>query len=146
MLPQDVSRAVVARPTLSGRVGLVAAAVAVLGEACWLVAGLPGAALVSDLGAMAVAAWAAVACVGVARRHPAALRRFWTLLAVTMALAALGRIMWTVRAARPAGAAAHAADRRPSSPPASSPAPPRCSARCPPRAAWSGGSGPCSTG
>ena len=92
MLPQDVSRAVVARPTLSGRVGLVAAAVVVLGEACWLVAGLPGAALVSDLGAVAVAAWAAVACVGVARRHPVALRRFWTLLAVTMALAALGRM------------------------------------------------------
>ncbi|WP_406037571.1 EAL domain-containing protein [Micromonospora sp. NBC_00898] len=91
-----MSRAVVARPMLSGRVGLVAVAVVVLGEACWLVAGLPGAALASDLGAVAVAAWAAVACVGVARRHPVALRRFWTLLAVTMALAALGRILWTV--------------------------------------------------
>ncbi|WP_319461979.1 putative bifunctional diguanylate cyclase/phosphodiesterase [Micromonospora sp. RTP1Z1] len=91
-----MSRAVVARPTLSGRVGLVAAAVVVLGEAGWLVAGLPGAALVSDLGAVAVAAWAAVACVGVARRHPTALRRFWTLLAVTMALAAFGRVLWTV--------------------------------------------------
>ncbi|WP_172875750.1 putative bifunctional diguanylate cyclase/phosphodiesterase [Micromonospora inositola] len=91
-----MSHAVVARPTLSGRVGLVAAAVVVLGEAGWLVAGLPGAAEVSDLGAVAVAGWAAVACVGVARRHPPTLRRFWTLLAVTMALAALGRILWTV--------------------------------------------------
>ncbi|GAA4570036.1 hypothetical protein GCM10023176_27850 [Micromonospora coerulea] len=98
MLPQDVSRAVVApaRPIPSGRVGLVAAALVVLGEAGWLAAGLPGAAEVSDLGAVALAAWAAFACLRVARRHPVALRRFWTLLAATMALAALGRVLWMV--------------------------------------------------
>ncbi|MFC4148149.1 putative bifunctional diguanylate cyclase/phosphodiesterase [Micromonospora mangrovi] len=97
MLPRDVSRAVApARPTLSGRVGLVVAGLVVLGEAAWLVARLPGAALVSDLGAVAVATWAAVACVGAARRHPAPLRRFWGLLTATMALAALGRTLWTV--------------------------------------------------
>ncbi|PTA44573.1 bifunctional diguanylate cyclase/phosphodiesterase [Micromonospora sp. RP3T] len=62
----------------------------------WLVAALPGAALVSDLGAMAVSSWAAVLCVGAARRHPVPLRRFWWLLATTMALAALGRTVWTV--------------------------------------------------
>ncbi|GAA3745824.1 hypothetical protein GCM10022379_13710 [Micromonospora maritima] len=61
----------------------------------WLVAGLPGAALVSDLGAMAVSSWAAVLCVGAARRHPHTLRRFWSLLAATMVLAALGRAVWT---------------------------------------------------
>ncbi|PWR15901.1 GGDEF-domain containing protein [Micromonospora sicca] len=82
---------------MSGRVGLVAAAVVVLGETVWLVAALPGAAVVSDLGAVAVAAWAAVACVGASRRHPLALRRFWRLLAVTMALAAIGRVLWTVQ-------------------------------------------------
>ncbi|MDZ5445162.1 EAL domain-containing protein [Micromonospora sp. 4G57] len=92
-----MNRVVVARPTLSGRVGLVAAAVVVLGETVWLVAALPGAAVVSDLGAVAVAAWAAVACVGASRRHPLALRRFWRLLAVTMALAAIGRVLWTVQ-------------------------------------------------
>ncbi|WP_238453064.1 EAL domain-containing protein [Micromonospora sp. ATA51] len=53
--------------------------------------------MVSDLGAVAVAAWAAVACVGASRRHPLALRRFWRLLAVTMALAAIGRVLWTVQ-------------------------------------------------
>ncbi|MGC1211370.1 MAG: EAL domain-containing protein [Micromonospora sp.] len=85
-----------ARPTLSGRVGLVAAALVVLGEAVWLVARLPGAALISDLGALIVSAWATVACVRVARRGPPSLRRFWVLLAVTMGLAALGRTVWTV--------------------------------------------------
>ncbi|MEV4655542.1 EAL domain-containing protein [Micromonospora sp. NPDC049301] len=69
----------------------------VLVEAFWLVAALPGAALVSDLGALLVAGWATVACASVARRHPSPLRRFWTLLAVTMALAALGRATWTVQ-------------------------------------------------
>ncbi|WP_176731642.1 putative bifunctional diguanylate cyclase/phosphodiesterase [Micromonospora rhizosphaerae] len=93
-----MSRAAVApaRLTLSGRVGLVAAAFVVLGEAVWLVVGLPGAALVSHLGGVAVATWATVACVRVARRQPAPLRRFWSLLAVTMALSALGCILWTV--------------------------------------------------
>ncbi|MEU4479406.1 EAL domain-containing protein [Micromonospora sp. NPDC023966] len=85
-----------ARRPLSGRVGLVAAALAVPGEAIWLVTGLPGGALVSDLGAVTMASWAAVACTGVARRHPAPLRRFWALLAATMILAALGRTVWTV--------------------------------------------------
>ncbi|MEU3452833.1 EAL domain-containing protein [Micromonospora sp. NPDC006766] len=95
---QDVSRAVtmVARRPLSGRVGPVAAALIVLGEESWLVAGLPGTALVSDLGAVTVSSWAAVACARAAKRHPLPLRRFWTLLAVTMALAALGRTVWTV--------------------------------------------------
>ncbi|MFG1839422.1 putative bifunctional diguanylate cyclase/phosphodiesterase [Micromonospora sp. NPDC049175] len=77
--------------------GVIFAAGVILVEACWLFAALPGAALVSDVGALLVAGWATVACVGVARRHPAPLRRFWMLLAVTMALAALGRAIWTVQ-------------------------------------------------
>ncbi|MEV4497564.1 EAL domain-containing protein [Micromonospora arborensis] len=77
--------------------GAVLAAAVILVEACWLFAALPAAALVSDIGGMLVAGWATVACAGVARRHPAPLRRFWTLLAVTMALAALGRAIWTVQ-------------------------------------------------
>ncbi|MGS2616396.1 putative bifunctional diguanylate cyclase/phosphodiesterase [Micromonospora sp. LZ34] len=43
-----------------------------------------------------MAGWAALACRGAGRRHPPPLRRFWTLLALTMALAALGRAVWTV--------------------------------------------------
>ena len=82
--------------TLSPAGAIVAAAVILL-EAGWLIAALPGAALVSDIGAMLVAGWATLACVGVARRHPAPLRRFWTLLALTMALAAIGRAIWTVQ-------------------------------------------------
>ncbi|GAB3944972.1 hypothetical protein GCM10027614_36000 [Micromonospora vulcania] len=66
-------------------------------EAGWLAAALPGAALVSDLGALLVAGWATVACAGVARCHPTPLRRFWTLLAATMALAAFGRAIWTAQ-------------------------------------------------
>lgn len=98
MPQQDVSLAVTAaaRRPLSGRVGLVAAALVVLGEGSWLVSGLPGAALVSDLGAVVVASWAALACVRAARRHPLSLRRFWALLTLTMALAAVGRIVWTI--------------------------------------------------
>ncbi|MFE9694806.1 putative bifunctional diguanylate cyclase/phosphodiesterase [Micromonospora sp. NPDC005806] len=98
MPQQDVNLAVTARvrSPLSGRAGLVAAAFVVLLEALWLVAGLPGAALASDLGAVAVSSWAAVACARMSRRHPVSLRRFWALLAVTMALAALGRAVWTV--------------------------------------------------
>ncbi|SCL28543.1 diguanylate cyclase/phosphodiesterase [Micromonospora nigra] len=57
---------------------------------------MPGAALASDLGALTVAVWSMVACADAARRHPAALRRFWLLLAVTMGLAAVGRALWTV--------------------------------------------------
>ncbi|MEU2613010.1 EAL domain-containing protein [Micromonospora sp. NPDC007271] len=98
MPQQDVSLAVMAaaRRPLSGRVGLVAAALVVLGEGSWLAAGLPGAALVSDVGAMTVASWATLACARAARRHPPLLRRFWALLALTLALAAVGRIVWTV--------------------------------------------------
>ncbi len=98
MPQQDVDPTVTtrARSPLAGRVGLVAAVFVVLGEAGWLLAGLPDAALVSGLGAVAVSSWAAVACTRAARRHPEPLRRFWALLAVTMALAALGRIVWTV--------------------------------------------------
>ncbi|MER7889248.1 EAL domain-containing protein [Micromonospora sp. NPDC094482] len=105
MPPQDVKQAASTSsalattvvPTRFGRLGLLAAAGVVLLEAVWLVAALPGAALVSDLGALLVAGWAAVVCLGVAHRHPAALRRFWVLLAATMALAALGRALWTVQ-------------------------------------------------
>ncbi|SBT52415.1 putative bifunctional diguanylate cyclase/phosphodiesterase [Micromonospora auratinigra] len=85
------------RRPFSGRVGLVVAVLVVLVEGCWLVAGLPGAALVSDLGAVTVSSWAAVACARTARRHPESVRRFWMLLAVTMTLAALGRTVWTVQ-------------------------------------------------
>ena len=85
------------RPAGAVVAAAVVAAAVILVEACWLVAALPGAALVSDLGGMLVAGWATLACVGVARRHPAPLRRFWTLLAVTMALAAIGRAIWTVQ-------------------------------------------------
>ncbi|MBY8872296.1 bifunctional diguanylate cyclase/phosphodiesterase [Micromonospora sp. PLK6-60] len=88
-------RAAPVHPGLAGRVGLVAAGVAVLVEAIWLFGALPDAALVSDLGGLVVAGWAALACVGAARRQPEQ-RRFWTLLAVTMGLAALGRTVWTV--------------------------------------------------
>nr|MDT0659047.1 EAL domain-containing protein [Micromonospora sp. DSM 115978] len=87
------------RPTTTGGPGRLAvplAAGVVLVEATWLILDLPAVALASDLGAITVAALAAVACAGTARRHPAGLRRFWTLLAVTMALAASGRIIWTV--------------------------------------------------
>ncbi|MET8308403.1 EAL domain-containing protein [Micromonospora sp. NPDC005173] len=84
-------------PARPRRAGLTAAAAVVLLEAFWLVAALPGAALVSDLGGLLVAGWTTVACARVVRRHPAPLRRFWTLLAVTMALAAFGRAIWTVQ-------------------------------------------------
>ncbi|RGC69742.1 Cyclic di-GMP phosphodiesterase Gmr [Micromonospora sp. MW-13] len=99
MLPHDAPHprttpAGVHRP---GRAGLVVAAIVLLTEAVWLVARLPGTALVSDLGAVAVAGWAGYACVAAARRHPAPLRRFWALLAATMGLAALGRTVWTVQ-------------------------------------------------
>ncbi|GLY21821.1 EAL domain-containing protein [Micromonospora sp. NBRC 101691] len=103
MPPQEVNRdAVVATgssrvppgPSRPGRLGLAVAVAVVLVEAFWLAARLPGAALVADLGAIAVAGWAAVACAGVSRRHPPSLRRFWTLLAITMALSAVSRALW----------------------------------------------------
>ncbi len=97
MSRKDVEQAAARSPgrERAGRVGLVGVGVVVVIEALWLVLELPGAALVSDLGAVAVAGWAAVACVGAARRHPASLRRFWLLLAATMALALAGRALWT---------------------------------------------------
>ncbi|MEU5941875.1 EAL domain-containing protein [Micromonospora sp. NPDC047548] len=99
MLPDDARREAVApsRPARARRMGALVAAAVVLAEAVWLAAALPGAALVSDLGAITLAGWSAVACVGAARRHPLALRRFWTLLAITMALAAAGRTLWTLQ-------------------------------------------------
>ncbi|MFC0007367.1 putative bifunctional diguanylate cyclase/phosphodiesterase [Micromonospora siamensis] len=98
MQPQDVTVAAVAPLPISrvARAGLLAAGLVVLVELVWLLTELPGAALASDLGAVTVAAWSTVACVAAARRHPAALRRFWSLLAATMGLAALGRTVWTV--------------------------------------------------
>ncbi|MFJ6195378.1 putative bifunctional diguanylate cyclase/phosphodiesterase [Micromonospora sp. NPDC092111] len=98
VLPQDAASVAGApiRPLRVHRVAAVVASAAVLLELGWLVAALPGAALASDLTATAVAGWATVACTRAARRHPAALRRFWTLLAVTMGLAAVGRLLWTV--------------------------------------------------
>ncbi|MEH1027109.1 bifunctional diguanylate cyclase/phosphodiesterase [Micromonospora profundi] len=93
MSRQDVQQAARA----SSPAGAYVAAAVIVVEACWLIAALPGAALVSDIGGMLVAAWATAACVGVARRHPAPLRRFWMLLAATMALAALGRALWTAQ-------------------------------------------------
>ncbi|MEH0824067.1 MULTISPECIES: putative bifunctional diguanylate cyclase/phosphodiesterase [unclassified Micromonospora] len=99
MLPDDARRQAVAppRPSRFRRVGALAATVVVLVEAVWLAAALPGAAGASDAGAITVAVWSALACAGAARRHPPALRRFWTLLAVTMALAAAGRTLWAVQ-------------------------------------------------
>ncbi|MEV4479113.1 putative bifunctional diguanylate cyclase/phosphodiesterase [Micromonospora coxensis] len=93
MLSHDVRREAVT--PRARRVGVVVAAVVVLVEAVWLVVALPQAALVSDLGAITVATWATVTCATAARRHPAPLRRFWTLLAITMGLAAAGRTLWT---------------------------------------------------
>lgn len=81
----------------SARVGVLAAGAVVAVETIWLALALPGAALVSDLGALIVAGWAALACVGAARRHPRPLRRFWLLLAATMLLSVAGRALWTVQ-------------------------------------------------
>ncbi|TCB91006.1 EAL domain-containing protein [Micromonospora zingiberis] len=79
----------------AGRAGVLAAGTVVAVEAVWLALDLPEQALVSDLGAITVAAWAALACVGAARRHPQPLRRFWLLLAATMLLSLAGRALWT---------------------------------------------------
>lgn len=73
-------------------VGVVVVAV----EGVWLLAAGPAAALISDVGAIVVAGCAAAVCVITAGRHPPALRRFWLLLSATMALAATGRIIWTI--------------------------------------------------
>ncbi|MFC5927063.1 putative bifunctional diguanylate cyclase/phosphodiesterase [Micromonospora vulcania] len=96
MSPQEVKQAA-GGFTRTGRAGLFVAGMVLVSEAGWLAAALPGAALVSDLGALLVAGWATVACAGVARCHPTPLRRFWTLLAATMALAAFGRAIWTAQ-------------------------------------------------
>ncbi|MGC5031807.1 putative bifunctional diguanylate cyclase/phosphodiesterase [Micromonospora sp. DT229] len=81
----------------SARVGMLTAGAVVAVETIWLALALPGAALVSDLGALIVAGWAALACVGAARRHPRPLRRFWLLLAATMLLSLAGRALWTAQ-------------------------------------------------
>ncbi|MGB2569470.1 putative bifunctional diguanylate cyclase/phosphodiesterase [Micromonospora citrea] len=94
VLPHDVRREAVT--PRARRVGVVVATAVVLVEALWLVVALPQAALVSDLGAITVATWATLACSDAARRHPPPLRRFWTLLALTMGLSAAGRTVWTV--------------------------------------------------
>ncbi|MEH0844437.1 EAL domain-containing protein [Micromonospora sp. CPCC 205711] len=98
MLPQDAGPIAVApsRSARPHRLGAIVASAVVVAELGWLVAALPGAALASDLGAVALAAWATLACLGAARRHPVPLRRFWLLLALTMALAAVGRTLWTI--------------------------------------------------
>ncbi|MFY1684954.1 putative bifunctional diguanylate cyclase/phosphodiesterase [Micromonospora sp. WMMD730] len=96
VLPQDAVSGAPTRPLTLPRVGAVVAAVAVVLELFWLLAALPRAALVSDVTATAVASWASYACVRTMRRHPAPLRRFWALLALTMGLAAAGRLLWTV--------------------------------------------------
>jgi diguanylate cyclase (GGDEF)-like protein len=75
---------------------LAATATIVVAEAFWLDRGLPNSAAVSDAGAILVATIAAACCADVARRHPARTRRFWLLMAATMALAAAGRLLWTV--------------------------------------------------
>lgn len=75
---------------------VVVGTVVVVGETGWLLSGQPAAGLVSDLGATIVASCAAVACAITASSHPSALRRFWLLLSATMALAAAGRMIWTI--------------------------------------------------
>jgi diguanylate cyclase (GGDEF)-like protein len=99
VLPHDARDACAphAGPARSGPVGFVVAVAVLLVETVWLAVGLPGAALVSDLAAVVVAGWAGYACLVAARRDPAPLRRFWTLLAATMGLAALGRTIWTAQ-------------------------------------------------
>ncbi|RIV36031.1 putative bifunctional diguanylate cyclase/phosphodiesterase [Micromonospora radicis] len=79
----------------AGRLGLFVAGTVVAVETVWLALDLPAGPLVSDLGAITVAGWAAVACVGAARRHTASLRRFWLLLAATMVFSLAGRALWT---------------------------------------------------
>ncbi|MFV2103714.1 putative bifunctional diguanylate cyclase/phosphodiesterase [Micromonospora sp. LOL_024] len=97
MSRRDIGQAAARSPRKdrAGRVGLVGAGAVVAIEALWLVLGLPAGALVGDLGAITVAGWAGVACVGAARRQPVPLRRFWLLLAATMALSLAGRALWT---------------------------------------------------
>ncbi|MFC7550440.1 putative bifunctional diguanylate cyclase/phosphodiesterase [Plantactinospora sp. GCM10030261] len=73
-----------------------AGVVVVLVEAGWLLFELPAAALASDIGAVVLASIAACCCLVVARRRPQGVYRFWRLLALTMALAAAGRAVWTV--------------------------------------------------
>ncbi|MFI9643701.1 putative bifunctional diguanylate cyclase/phosphodiesterase [Micromonospora sp. NPDC051925] len=96
VLPQDAVSGVPTRPLFLPRLGAVVASVVVALELGWLLAALPGAALVSDLTATGLASWASYACARTMRRHPAPLRLFWALLALTMGLAAAGRLLWTV--------------------------------------------------
>ncbi|WP_233562851.1 putative bifunctional diguanylate cyclase/phosphodiesterase [Micromonospora musae] len=99
MPPQDLKPATAAHPSPRRRRhgGLLVAVGGVLLLTIWLAAALPGAAQVGGLGSLLVSGWAAVACAGAARRHPATLRRFWTLLAATMGLAVLGQACWALR-------------------------------------------------
>ncbi|WP_255510625.1 bifunctional diguanylate cyclase/phosphodiesterase [Micromonospora sp. WP24] len=99
MPPQDLKPATAAhpRPRRRRHGGLLVAVGGVLLLTIWLAAALPGAAQVGGLGSLLVSGWAAVACAGAARRHPATLRRFWTLLAATMGLAVLGQACWALR-------------------------------------------------
>ncbi|WP_327039190.1 putative bifunctional diguanylate cyclase/phosphodiesterase [Micromonospora maris] len=97
MSRKDIEQATVrpAGQTRVGPAGVYAAGAVVAVETVWLALELPQTALVSDLGAITVACWAALVCVGAARRHPRPLRRFWLLLATTMLLSLAGRAMWT---------------------------------------------------
>jgi diguanylate cyclase len=82
---------------------LATAAISVAGfavvvvDAAWLAGGFSHASLVSDLGGVAGSSLAAVACVRAARRQPTAPPRFWMLMALTMALAAAGQLLWTLQ-------------------------------------------------
>ncbi|WDZ87065.1 putative bifunctional diguanylate cyclase/phosphodiesterase [Micromonospora cathayae] len=98
MPPQEVNRDAVVSTGRSRpeRVALLGVLLVVLVEAIWLVARLPNAALVADGGAVVVASWASVACAAVAYRSPPPLRRFWGLLAATMALSAVARALWAL--------------------------------------------------
>ncbi|GIJ27040.1 hypothetical protein Vqi01_22020 [Micromonospora qiuiae] len=100
MSREDVERAAAAwspERDRAGRVGLLGAGVVVAVEVLWLALDLPAKAMVSDAAAVSMAGWAGLACVGAARRHSASLRRFWLLLAATMALASAGRALWAVQ-------------------------------------------------
>ncbi|MGW0506995.1 putative bifunctional diguanylate cyclase/phosphodiesterase [Micromonospora sp. NPDC003241] len=96
MSREDVGRAAARWPGRDrvGWAGLFAAGLVVGVETVWLLLKLPAGALVSDLGALVVAGLAGAACLGAARRQPM-VRRFWLLLAATMALAMAGRALWT---------------------------------------------------
>ena len=70
-----------------------AAVVVVAVDVLWLALRLPDTALVSDLASVTVALLATVCCVAAYHRHPPALRWFWSLMAVTMFLATVVRLL-----------------------------------------------------